>query len=196
MLVLRVHADEDDAARGGAFVVARPCAGDGSAAASRGRRLVAGATVTSDWDDSGQLEWLEEQRCAFVAASARRPGRRRRGRRPGARLRPARRRDRLAAGDPAGRRPRRRRVLDERGGDVDARGAGKPRGHGRRPGGRRALAVLRAHGLAGHRDRAWPAIARTRARGGGRDHRRRLSRGGHRRAHRCRGRESRIRGSP
>jgi dihydrolipoamide dehydrogenase len=32
--------------------------------------------VTSDWDDSGQLEWLEGQRCAFVrgAASVARPG--------------------------------------------------------------------------------------------------------------------------
>jgi dihydrolipoamide dehydrogenase len=32
--------------------------------------------VTSDWDDSGQLEWLEERRCAFVRGSGRvvRPG--------------------------------------------------------------------------------------------------------------------------
>ena len=32
--------------------------------------------VTSDWDDSGQLEWLEGQRCAFVRGKARvsRPG--------------------------------------------------------------------------------------------------------------------------
>jgi pyruvate/2-oxoglutarate dehydrogenase complex dihydrolipoamide dehydrogenase (E3) component len=32
--------------------------------------------VTSDWDDSGQLEWLEGQRCAFVRGEARvlRPG--------------------------------------------------------------------------------------------------------------------------
>jgi dihydrolipoamide dehydrogenase len=32
--------------------------------------------VTSDWDDSGQLEWLETQRCAFVRGEARvvRPG--------------------------------------------------------------------------------------------------------------------------
>jgi dihydrolipoamide dehydrogenase len=32
--------------------------------------------VTSDWDDSGQLEWLEGQRCAFVRGAARvaRPG--------------------------------------------------------------------------------------------------------------------------
>ena len=32
--------------------------------------------VTSDWDDSGQLEWLEGQRCAFVrgAAHVARPG--------------------------------------------------------------------------------------------------------------------------
>jgi pyruvate/2-oxoglutarate dehydrogenase complex dihydrolipoamide dehydrogenase (E3) component len=32
--------------------------------------------VTSDWDDAGQLEWLEEQRCAFVRGEARvmRPG--------------------------------------------------------------------------------------------------------------------------
>ncbi len=27
--------------------------------------------VTSDWDDAGQLEWLEEQRCAFVRGEAR-----------------------------------------------------------------------------------------------------------------------------
>jgi pyruvate/2-oxoglutarate dehydrogenase complex dihydrolipoamide dehydrogenase (E3) component len=32
--------------------------------------------VTSDWDDSGQLDWLEEHRCAFVRGKARvaRPG--------------------------------------------------------------------------------------------------------------------------
>ena len=32
--------------------------------------------VTSDWDDSGQLDWLKEQRCAFVRGEARiaRPG--------------------------------------------------------------------------------------------------------------------------
>ena len=32
--------------------------------------------VTSDWDDSGQLDWLEEQRCAFVRGEAHvaRPG--------------------------------------------------------------------------------------------------------------------------
>jgi dihydrolipoamide dehydrogenase len=32
--------------------------------------------VTSDWDDSGQLEWLEGQRCAFLRGAARvaRPG--------------------------------------------------------------------------------------------------------------------------
>src|SRR5206468_8645939 len=32
--------------------------------------------VTSDWDDSGQVEWLEGQRCAFVRGEARvvRPG--------------------------------------------------------------------------------------------------------------------------
>jgi pyruvate/2-oxoglutarate dehydrogenase complex dihydrolipoamide dehydrogenase (E3) component len=32
--------------------------------------------ITSDWDDSGQLEWLEGQRCAFVRGQARvaRPG--------------------------------------------------------------------------------------------------------------------------
>ena len=37
--------------------------------------------MTSDWDDSGQLDWLEEQRCALVRGEARdRAARRRRGR--------------------------------------------------------------------------------------------------------------------
>ena len=41
-----------------------------------GRRLVVARLVTSDWNDEGQLDWLEEQRCAFVRGEARvaRPG--------------------------------------------------------------------------------------------------------------------------
>ena len=128
--------------------------------------------VTSDWDDSGQLEWLEAAAVRLrPRQGARRPARRRRGGRAGARIRPARCRNRLAAGRPTRHGTRGRRLLDEHRGDVDARGAGEPRGHGRRSRRRRARAVLRAHGVAGHGDRARPATARTRARGGGGNHR-------------------------
>ena len=76
MLVLRVHADEDDAARRGALVVARPRAWAGSAAAAADGVWWWRDQVTSGWDDSGQLDWLKDQQCAFVRGEAHvaRPG--------------------------------------------------------------------------------------------------------------------------
>ena len=103
-----------------------------------------------------------------------------RRRRSGAALRPARDRDRLVAGDPADRRARLGRLLDERRGDRDDRGAGAARRARRRPGRLRARAVLPARRLAGDarpERRPDPLARRCRRRGA----RRRRAAGGRRR---------------
>ena len=113
--------------------------------------------VASNWDDKDQLEWLEEHDCTFVRGEARivRPGVVEVDGR-GARVRPARRRDRLA----------RRSIppvdgladvelLDEHRGDVDARDAReRSRCMGGGPVGVGARTVLFAPRLARDGDRA------------------------------------------
>ena len=125
--------------------------------------------VTSDWDDGGQLEWLEGQRCELVRGEARVA--------------------RAGVVDVDGQELEYDRLVVATGSspaippvdgldgvdywtNQDATSTheipGEPRRHGRRPRRRGARAVLRAHGLERDDDRARPAPARPRARGGGR----------------------------
>ena len=183
VLVLRMHADEDDAARRRAVVLARPRAGLRAASGRRRTASGGGATgSTSNWDDEDQLEWLEEHRCAFVRGEARiaRPGV---VEVDGQELAY----DRLVvatgsrAADPAGRRARRRRLLDEHRGDVAARGPREPRGASAAA--RSAPSSHSSFARIGSRVTViehGAATARPRARGRGRARRRRLPRGGHR----------------
>ena len=76
--------------------------------------------VVAERDDSSQVEWLASQDASSCAATRRRRARPRSGSATRElRVRPARDRDRLVAGDPADRRARRGRLLDERRGDRD-----------------------------------------------------------------------------
>ena len=184
----KTHAAGDRARR-----LARAGAGPARRASGAGRRLV---VARLDDERLGRRRPAPLPRGVELPARARRgprrAPRRRGGRRAGAAVRPARPRDRLAAGDPADRRARLRRVLDEPRGDADAQGAAEPRRHGRRPGRRRARAVLLPHGLPGddRRARRSPAGAcpsrRRRADG------RAVPGGGDRRPHRRRDREGRA----
>ena len=166
MLVLGVHADEDDAA---------PARGvRGRRALARRRRLQARS--------GGGVRLARRRRRArrrLPGRVAREPALRARprrcdGRPPGPRaggrarahLRPAGDRDRLVTGDPADPRARRGRVLDERRGDGDDRGAAQARRPRRRPGGVRARPVLRPDRLAGDARPGGRAAPPARRRGG------------------------------
>src|SRR5438874_2996247 len=189
VLVLRLYADENDAPCDGARLLSRPGARTARRASGAGRRL-----VVARLDD----ERLGRRRPAPLPRGVAVPARSRRGacraawsgggRRTGAAVRPARPRHRLAARDPADRRARLHRLLDEPRGDPDAQGAAEPRGDGRRAGRGRACAVLLSHGLSGDRRRARRAAARALPPRRGRAARGALPRGGDRRPHRRRDR--------
>ena len=111
--------------------------------------------VTDGRDDSWHASWIADQKAELVRGEARvaRPGVVSVGE-PRARVRRARRRDRLDARDSADRRARRRPLLDEPGRRLGEARPGQPDRSGRRRRRRGARAVLRPHGLAGHARRA------------------------------------------
>ena len=129
--------------------------------------------ITNGWDDSSQADWLESNGAdAGARPGEDRPPGRCRGRRPGAALRPAGGCHRVVGVDPADPRPGRRRVLDQPGGDANARGAREHRHRRRRAGGLRVRPAVLPTRVAGRgRGRRRPA-APQRGRGGGADARR------------------------
>ena len=188
VLVLRVHADEDDAARRRALVVTRPRARPGAAAARPRRRLVVARLDDERLGRQRPARWLEEQRCAFVRGEGRvaRPGV---VEVDGEEIEY----DRLVVA--TGSRPAIPPV--EGLGEVEywtnreatrRTRCREPRVIGGGPVGAE-LAQFFARMGRRSRCRARPAAARPRPRGGGRGDRRRLPRGGNRRARRCRRRE-------
>ena len=176
MLLLRLHADQGDAApaRGrcrGAQRARRRGGGDRA-----GRRQAAVLAPRPDHQRLGRLVASRLARVQRRHAGARpgedRPPRRCRGRRPGAALRQAGGCHRVVGVDPADPRPGQRRVLDQPGGDANARGAREHRHRRRRAGGLRVRPAVLPTRVAGRgRGRRRPA-APQRGRGGGADARR------------------------
>ena len=138
--------------------------------------------VTSDWDDAGQVEWLEGQRCRLVRGFGRvAPAGRGRRRRDGDRVRPARRRHRLVSGDLRRSPGSTTSILDDEDCDLVARGAREPHRHGRRPRRCELAQLFSRLGATVTIVERGDAAARARARGRGGARRRRLRRRGDRR---------------